>query len=381
MRKRNIIAIILVLQMFIVMVTGCASKANSGANNAATDNGAAVTASGSPSSGGNNAKPSDSNTKPGNGSSTAPTVTVDKKFVSRNYMLTTLVNSDTTIKEDQSVLSFTTQNAAVNICLEPGVQNLAESAKYFQSAIPTHYTDGQAGDISDGYLFGYRAKLMLFSCTYNGTPCEGLMALCVANQSLYSMSFIINGLTSDDEFELMKQIISNILLLAPTSVDSGAHTAQYTDPYSNYEYYDDGADYYDIEEWYFLPYECYAWFEVDYSAYDETLFAPDWDYYADDSTYWDWGWDASDEWYFYDTYEDYYDIETYETEEDYYTDYDYDSYDVWASEDFDYYDDGSYDDGSYDDGSYDDGSYDDGSYDDGSYDDGSYDDGYYDDAA
>jgi hypothetical protein len=354
MKKRNIVAIILVFQMLIVLATGCASKADSGADNGGGTNNSAGASANSGSNGSNSdAKPSDSGASSENedDSDAAAAVKVDKKFVSKNYMLTTLTNNDCTISEDESGLNFYTQNAAINITLTPGVQNLATAATFYQSAIPTYFADGQAGDISDGYLFGFRAKLLLFSCSFDNTPCEGLMALSVANQSLYTMSLLINDKTTEYEFALMQEIITNMLLLAPTSVDTNAHTAQYTDPYADYGYYED-YDYYDISEWYYLPYEYYYWCEADYSVWDDpSYYDPDWDYYVDDSMYWEWGWDDSDEWYFYDTYEDYYDIETYETEEDYYADYDYDSYDVWESEDFGYYDEG-YNEDAYDDEEY-----------------------------
>jgi hypothetical protein len=344
--------------MIFVLFTGCASKISSDSGGG-TDDDIRVTgdATETENNGGGSEESDSDNSASGSVSST-----LDTKYVSKDYMLTTLVNSDCTITEDTDGLSFSTTNTLVNISVTPGVQNLSKAAVNMQSLVPSYFTDGQAGEISDGYLFGYRAKLFMMSCTYNDMQCNGMMVLSVINQSLYMMTVVIDEQATTDEFELMKNVISSIVVLAPLSVDSETHTAQYSDPYEDYTNFYSDYDYYDISFWYYLPYEYYAWCDVDYSAWsDETLFEPDWNYYPDENDYWDWGWDTEDDWIFYDDYYAYYEQDYYETQVDYYYDYD-EYYDVWDSDfgDYDIYvdysDDGYYDDGSDDDGSYDDGS-------------------------
>lgn len=347
MKKKNLLALLLVIQMLIVLVTGCGSKTPSAPSSPSSSS-----TSTSVSSSSNSSSP-DAESATSADDTGAVSGIVDTKFVSKNYMLTTLTNKDCTITEADSGLTFNTQNAILYITLIPGVQNLTSATSYMQSLVPTYFTDGQAGDITDGYLFGYRAKLYQFSCTTDSTPCEGLTVVSIINQSLYTLNLLITDQTTEEEFALMQNIISGMVVLQPTAVDNTAHTATYTDPYANYTTYYDDIDYYDIATWYYLPYECYSWCEIDYSTWsDVTLFEPDWNYYSTEDTYWDWSWDSEEDWVFYDDYSEYYEEEYYEAQEDYYSDYDYESYDVWQEEDFSYYDDSSYDDDSYDDDSY-----------------------------
>jgi len=313
MKKRRFIACILALQMLLLLFAGCGSS-SAGADSQSEEE----------------TNVSDNTVA---GAAAAVAVNADVKFVSKDYMLTTLTTSDTNITEDETGLNFFTDNSVINISITPGIQNLTSISTYMQASIPSFFTDGQAGEVSDGYLFGYRAKLIDFTCTVDGTPCEGMMALSIINQSLYMMSLIINEKTTPEEFALMQATLSNMVILSPTSVDSTTHQATYTDPYANYTNYYSEDDYYDISAWYYLPYEYYAWYQLDYSTWtDTTLFEPDWDYYSDENTYWTWGWDSKNDWVFYDDYNEYYNEAYYEAQTDYYEDYEPDSYDVWNEE-------------------------------------------------
>lgn len=316
MKKRKIIASLLVL--LTLLLVGCGSG-NSGGNS-------------------QNGGKTDLANSDTNESGTDVAVIIDTKFVSKDYMLTTLTNSDCTITEDETGLNFYTENSAINVSITPGIQNLASISTYMQASVPSFFADGQAGEISDGYLFGYRAKLIDFTCTIDGVPCEGMLALSIVNQSLYMMSILVNEQTTPQELELMQATISNMVILSPTSVDSATQQATYTDPYADYTNYYSDDDYYDISTWYYLPYEYYAWCQLDYATWtDPTLFEPDWDYYSDENTYWTWGWDGESYWAFYDEYSNYYDEYYYEEQTDYYEDYDPDNYDVWYEVDFNDY--------------------------------------------
>ncbi len=175
MNKRSITALILTFLMIFVLFTGCASKISSDSGGG-TDDDIRVTgdATEAENNGGGSEESDSDNSASGSVSST-----LDTKYVSKDYMLTTLVNSDCTITEDTDGLSFSTTNTLVNISVTPGVQNLSKAAANMQSLVPSYFTDGQAGEISDGYLFGYRAKLFMMSCTYNDMQCNGMMVLSV----------------------------------------------------------------------------------------------------------------------------------------------------------------------------------------------------------
>jgi len=318
MNKKSIIAGLLILQLLLLLFTGCGAGGDSGSSQ--SDTPANV-------SDDNNAEELDAD------DSSSEAAPANIKFVSKNYMLTTLTSKDCTISEDESGLNFYTDNSVINISITPGIQNLSSAATYMQASVPTYFPEGQASDISDGYLFGYRAKMIGFSCTMDDTPCEGLLVLSIINQSLYMMSILVNDQTTPEEFELMQATISNMVVLSPSAVDSTTHQASYYDPYADYTDYYAYEDYYDISSWYYLPYAYYAWCQLDYSAWsDMTLFEPDWDYYSDESLYWTWGWDETDDWVFYDEYYDYYEETYYEEQTDYYEDFNPDDYDVWYEE-------------------------------------------------
>jgi hypothetical protein len=359
--------------------------------------------------------------------------TVDQKFVSTNYMLTGLVNTDCVMDENENglIISVPSGNAAIQINFVPGIQNATTAVNNLQTLVTQNYSQEGTGGTFQTSLLGYNATVIPFTANLDNQIVNGFASAFIANQSLYSINLFYYSTASANELELISKVLPSLQIIKPTSVDNSTKKASYTDPYASYKSYDPYLYYYisgewtyddylaafnayydsiDIALWEELPYEYYSWYEGDYSGYTEEDFAADWDYYDEDD-YWSWGWDEAEDWAFYDEYadyysEDYYDDLTnyYEEYEDYAVDYtadeafefsdDFDStwedvelttYDESAYEYDDYYDDyyyggedTSYDDTSYDDTSYDDTSYDDTSYDDTSYDDTSYDDGGYD---
>jgi len=312
MRKCKLVGLMLVLSMMLLFLGGC---------------------------GGSGKAPASSNAAAGE-----VNTSLDSKYVSKDYMVTMLLNADCVVKEDKKAIVIATpsEKSMVVLKLYPGVQNLAAAANNVQAGILSNYENGQAGQISDGYMFGQRAKLVPFTCTNQGTPVEGLATATIANQSLYTLTVVFDSKVSQSERDLVQNVIDSMKVIVPEKVDQKTKKAVYKDPYAQYTvYYGEHYDWYEINEWDVLPYYYYAWWDGDYSAWnDPAYFQPDYDYYADDTGYWSWGWDEEDEWAFYSTYADYYDYAYYEELPDYSEDFSYDeAYDPWTDveEEWQYY--------------------------------------------
>ena len=259
--------------------------------------------------------------------------TLDSKYVSKDYMIAMKVNADCIVEEDKEAITIKTPSMKSLLVLKiyPGVQNLQASANNLAASIATNYTDGQAGQMTDGFMFGQRAKLVPFTCTSDGETFVGLSVATIANQSLYTLTVIFDGEVSESDLTLMQNVISGMVVLQPDVVDPATKKAAYKDPYPELDvYYGEYFDWYDIAAWEYLPYEYYAWWDGDYSAWDDAFyFEPDYNYYDDGSFYWSWGWDEEADWIFYDAYADYYDMAYYEALNSYYDDWD-DEYDPWS---------------------------------------------------
>jgi len=264
---------------------------------------------------------------------------VDGKYVSKSYMLTTLTNADVKISETKDMLSLSTpsENAMAFVNIFPGLQNYEVAANYIHDNVSNFFENGVPSDVVDGYLFGARAKLIPFTCTFGEVPLQAIYAVTIVNQTMYTLTYLYSENASESEIQLMNNVVSSIQILKPQAVDQTSKKAAYVDPYQDvkvyyypeiyfpdiYDSYDDYF-YYDISAWDYLPYDCYDWSIIDYSAYDESFFMPDYDYYEDESEYWAWGWDEEQDWEFYDEYETNYSYESYDEYEDYSVGFEYD---------------------------------------------------------
>jgi len=292
---------------------------------------------------------------------------LDQLYVNEEFMLEMLINDDCIVTQDGSLLGIESAagNALMTISLFPGIQNLSAAGEVARYLVANSFEDVTISELSDGNLFGARAKTLTYDAGTGEDSMSGVEGAAVVNQSLYVLNVIFMEAVTDNEGDLMLNLMDSINIVRPAQVDSEAKTAVYETHYPEAQPAPQSRN--TVTEWEYLPYYYYSWWDSadGYGDYPEWYFEPDWDYYSDPGDYWDWGWDDDSDWWFYDEYGDYYDY-------DYYQDYDdyWGSYDPW-SDPGDYYDSDYYDSDSY--GSYYDSSdgydYDSGSYD---YDSSSY---------
>lgn len=330
MKSRRILALILSLIMVCSLFVGCGGSDKSTKETSKSEEKASTSTEAAP-------EKSDSGDQKPVGQEV--NTIVDGKFVSKSYMLTTLTNTDVQISETKEMLSLCTpsENAMAFVNIFPGLQNFEVTAQYIHDNVPTFFQNGVAMDVVDGYLFGARAKLIPYTCTFGDIPLQGIYAVTIVNQTMYTLTYLYSVNASESEIALMNSIVTSMQILKPQVVDQTTKKAAYVDPYPEvtvnyypqiyfpdlYESYDD-YEYYDISAWDYLPYDCYDWCDIDYSAYDESFFTPDYDYYEDETQYWDWGWDEEESWEFYEEYEEVYTYESYDEYEDYSVDFEYD---------------------------------------------------------
>ncbi|WP_099467960.1 hypothetical protein [Konateibacter massiliensis] len=294
---------------------------------------------------------------------------VSELYQSQTLMLEMLVNETCVIEDTGDMLTIATPDgmAYISVGFVPGIQNLGATASLLPALLQESY-NATVGEVSDGSLFGARAKRCNYSVAQeDGSQVEGVFAAAVVNQSLYMMDAAFLTGCTDEDAELIINIFSSMNVLMPTSVNTETKTATYESKYPNAAPSKAAqTTYVPVTEWVYLPYYYYGWdLDYDYTIYDASFYEPDWNYYSD-GNWWSWAWDDNGDWGFYDEYGDWYSEDYYSYYADYYDGYDpysdpgdyydyyYDDYDYYSDpgdtyDDYDYYSDpgDTYDDYDY----------------------------------
>ncbi|MFA9375737.1 MAG: hypothetical protein ACERKZ_03175 [Lachnotalea sp.] len=290
---------------------------------------------------------------------------VGELYLNQALMLEALVNESCVIQESGDGLTITTPDSLgyIGISFVPGIQNLTATASLLPSLLEENY-NAVPGEVTDGYLFGARAKLCDYSIAKeDGSEEQGIVATAIVNQSLYLVDVAFASDCSQEDGALILNVFSSMNVLTPTSVNQETKTATYESKYPEVTpLKTTQTTDVPVTEWVYLPYYYYDWdSDTDYTAYDSNYYQPDWDYYSN-GNWWNWDWDDESDWQFYDAYSDYYDEDYYDNYADYYDDYNpysdsgdyydyysdfgytYDDYDVYSDpgdtyDDYDVYSD------------------------------------------
>jgi hypothetical protein len=278
---------------------------------------------------------------------------VDQVYTNENFMIEMLVNDSCVIQENGANLVVTTvpNHIALIVSIIPGIQNLAAAAELAKSTVMSSIPDVAIGEAEDANFFGARSKMYGYQAS-DGTA--GYEIASIINQTCYFINIMIDGAAveagemTEDEFNLIMNVLTSVNILRPTQVEPEAQTAVYETHYPQVPPAPQTQKTTKpVSEWSSLPYAYYSWWGDPgdyYSSFPYWYYEPDWDYYSDPGDYWDWGWDDDSDWWFYDEYGDYYGYDYYQDYDDYWDDYDPwsdpgDGYDEW-SDSGDYSDDG-----------------------------------------
>ncbi len=274
---------------------------------------------------------------------------LNQQYFNQQLMLEMLVNDSCEVTYNNNIVTVLSPRAdgshaiQINISCLPGVQNLAHGAQAMAEAVTRTYGESEVPvEPFAGYLMGGRAVIFTFSGMLDDQLIGGVCGVGVMNQSLYVAEGIFTHDATQEEINLLSDLMVGLNVIQPVAVDAESKKAQYQPKHVGKKKARQSSD--PPEDWAYLPYYYYGeWWETDSvdlmksAMYDPYFYEPDWDYYSGTNAYWSWEWDDADDWAFADDYGSYYDTSAYEASEDYYENYDYNAYYFGDSGDTDGY--------------------------------------------
>lgn len=241
----------------------------------------------------------------------------DKRLISQKLLFETLVNERCEVSGESPGLysiKLPSGEGEISVKVFPGVQNQEKASNHIAETTKTNYNATIAfmeePEIAGGKGAGFTAEWKDEETQYTRE------SWCLfENQSLYHIYSTYQNTISEEEKELMSEVIENIRILSPEMVDGENKTATYKENFPDAEVFA-GSEFQEkanaLKE---LPYVYYGgWWNKEifadegWDVYESENSMPSFYLYANTSMYWNWGWDTSIEWDFYVNYGEYYQI-------------------------------------------------------------------------